>query len=639
MSALSIQPTYPIFAETDGQPLEDGYIWIGTANLDPQVNPISVYFDAALTVPAGQPIRTINGYPSNSGTPARLYVNSDYSIRVMNKNGSMVYSAPAATERYSGVVIDGLTIDSSDVEFLQSGSGAVVQSVQSKLRNGVDVCVFDFMTGSEIAAVQAYSFSTDVTAACQAALDAARATNRNLFFPSGGYLVTGLIIPGTVSGGTDDRDSAIRIYGQGFGEPFVQTNTGGTVIKSVTDAPVMRDILGTSESGNGTIEIDHIRFDGTSTVAVLRLDSFYGLSSVHNCVVYQRGTGNGVQITYGATFLIQQVYSMNSDWADYAKGAARTGIGFDMPLVSDSGLQTFYKCTSRGWLTGYQLGAGAGTAYSSMIEQCECSVVRNGIFIYGARKVTLDSNYMEGGDGGTGIYIDGEYATVSNNFIFPGFLNLVDDRTSAGVGTVITGNVFAMGSVVNAVGLATAGSYGKEITGNTFVHAVGVAGQVGIFADTGDSKLLMTGNAFDPVSTWTGAGASKVSYTGTTKPSGLVTQQDSVTDFPALMGGALSLHKNAVALTQANVASNVLTVPDGSYFEVTAASAVTVNQLSTGQNSGRLITFRTTNNNMTFADTAYIFTNGAFTGPGTITFIVEEAGGANYAYEIARTVF
>ena len=110
MSALSIQPTYPIFTETDGQPLEDGYIWIGQANLDPQVNPISVFWDAALTQPAGQPIRKLNGYPSNSGTPARLYVNSDYSIRVMNKNGSVVYGAPTATERYNGIVIDAVDL-------------------------------------------------------------------------------------------------------------------------------------------------------------------------------------------------------------------------------------------------------------------------------------------------------------------------------------------------------------------------------------------------------------------------------------------------------------------------------------------------------------------------------------------------
>jgi hypothetical protein len=106
MSALSIQPTYPIFTETDGQPLENGYIFIGAVNLNPIVNPIAAFFDAALTIPAVQPIRTLGGYPVYQGTPARLYVNSDYSIQVQNSKGSPVYSAPAATERYSRVVVD-----------------------------------------------------------------------------------------------------------------------------------------------------------------------------------------------------------------------------------------------------------------------------------------------------------------------------------------------------------------------------------------------------------------------------------------------------------------------------------------------------------------------------------------------------
>lgn len=124
MSALSIQPTYPILTDIDGQPLEAGYIWIGTANLDPQTNPINVYWDAALTILAPQPIRTLAGYPSRNGTPARLYVNSDYSIRVMNRNGSAVYSAPSATERYDGEL----------VSFIASGTGAVSTNVQAKLR-------------------------------------------------------------------------------------------------------------------------------------------------------------------------------------------------------------------------------------------------------------------------------------------------------------------------------------------------------------------------------------------------------------------------------------------------------------------------------------------------------------------------
>jgi hypothetical protein len=93
MSALSIQPPYPAFAGADGLPLENGYIWIGTVNLSPQVNPIAVYWDSSLTIPAVQPIRTLNGYPVYQGSPSRFYTASDYSIQVLDSKGSLVYTS------------------------------------------------------------------------------------------------------------------------------------------------------------------------------------------------------------------------------------------------------------------------------------------------------------------------------------------------------------------------------------------------------------------------------------------------------------------------------------------------------------------------------------------------------------------
>jgi hypothetical protein len=93
MSALSIKPPYPAFAGADGLPLENGYIWVGTVNLNPQTNQIAVYWDAALTIPAAQPIRTLNGYPVYQGTPARFYVGSEYSIQVLDSKGSLVYTS------------------------------------------------------------------------------------------------------------------------------------------------------------------------------------------------------------------------------------------------------------------------------------------------------------------------------------------------------------------------------------------------------------------------------------------------------------------------------------------------------------------------------------------------------------------
>lgn len=183
MSALSIQPTYPIFTDIDGQPLEDGYVWIGVANLAPIGNPITVYWNAALTIPAVQPIRTRGGYPINSGTPARLYVNSDYSIQVQNKNGSVVYSAPVATERYSNAILTG--VNAQDVVYDPPYTNAVSTNVEAKLAQYVSVKDFG-ATGDGV---------TDDLAAIQAAIDfcATSSGTNNVYFPEGDYYISGTI--------------------------------------------------------------------------------------------------------------------------------------------------------------------------------------------------------------------------------------------------------------------------------------------------------------------------------------------------------------------------------------------------------------------------------------------------------------
>jgi hypothetical protein len=203
MTALSVNPPYPIFSEKDGLPLENGYIWLGVANLDPQTNPVNVYWDAALTISAVQPIRTLAGYPSNSGTPARLYVNGNYSIRVLNKNGSLVYNAAEATDRYSGVVVD---VDANDVQFQQIGTNAIQRTVAEKLEESVSVLDFGAdPTGA-----------TDSRAAIQSALDSGADT---VHLNEGTYLVSGqLTVPLNVSligegrNATTIRSTAIGSY-------------------------------------------------------------------------------------------------------------------------------------------------------------------------------------------------------------------------------------------------------------------------------------------------------------------------------------------------------------------------------------------------------------------------------------------
>lgn len=90
--SILIENPFPLFTDTDGDPLEDGNIYIGVAGLNPIASPLQVYWDAALSIPAIQPIRTKGGYPVRSGSPSKLYANANYSILVQNKNGTLVYS-------------------------------------------------------------------------------------------------------------------------------------------------------------------------------------------------------------------------------------------------------------------------------------------------------------------------------------------------------------------------------------------------------------------------------------------------------------------------------------------------------------------------------------------------------------------
>lgn len=87
-----IEAGYPLFTDLKGHALDLGYIWIGVAGLDPETNPTVVYWDEALTTPALQPVRTISGLPSRQGTPANLYINTAYSIKVKTRKRETVYT-------------------------------------------------------------------------------------------------------------------------------------------------------------------------------------------------------------------------------------------------------------------------------------------------------------------------------------------------------------------------------------------------------------------------------------------------------------------------------------------------------------------------------------------------------------------
>lgn len=90
--SITAKPPYKYFTEADGSALESGKIYVGVAGLDAEANPVTAYWDSALTIAAAQPIRTIGGAPDNSGTPSDFFTAGDYSITVRDKNDVLVYS-------------------------------------------------------------------------------------------------------------------------------------------------------------------------------------------------------------------------------------------------------------------------------------------------------------------------------------------------------------------------------------------------------------------------------------------------------------------------------------------------------------------------------------------------------------------
>lgn len=94
MSNLVDLNPYGVYNDLQGRPLNNGKIYIGLPNQDPKQYPAQVFWDAALTIPAAQPLRTVGGYVARNGSPAKIYINGNYSLKVVDKNDLQIFYVP-----------------------------------------------------------------------------------------------------------------------------------------------------------------------------------------------------------------------------------------------------------------------------------------------------------------------------------------------------------------------------------------------------------------------------------------------------------------------------------------------------------------------------------------------------------------
>ena len=452
MSALSIQPTFPIFTETDGQPLENGYIWIGTANLDPQVNPINVYWDAALTIAAPQPIRTINGYPSRNGTPGRLYVSSDYSIRVQNSKGSMVYSSPTATERYNGIVVD--------------------------LDGPVSITEFGAVAGQ------------DSTAAIQLAVDSG---NEEIYVPDGVFDYSATI----------NITSKVRLFGPGtlnetvlLDEGILVASVDGVRIEGITFTGP--ETLAAWNAGGGVYRQSYksfIKFDNCKNGVVDNVISSGKRGTVWllDC---QKMTVQGIRHNgFLGSLTVPPVTDSNYYEVIFVQDGLENRIlnceGFSCGNVVLIGLDSSYNIVSE--ISGREIHDALiynSSGINSTFTNSNVNVCTNGLIIRGsghtvANNVIFDSDQL-------GISLTGNGSTP-------------DGYNSNGFGTVCTGNTL---SNTNGYAIATVeqdGLYPRDfiISDNTVEAHVGTGGF---------SPFLINGERGMKVSNNTVIGSASASY-------------------------------------------------------------------------------------------------------------------------------
>ena len=441
MALTQVTGPYPIFTDLDGTPLDDGYLYIGEINQDPEQNPIQVFFDANLTIPATQPIRTSNGYAYRNGTPALIYTAGEFSITIRNKRQEFVlYSPvgygfdPAAVS--ASVVKNDFTGDGVEVDFVLSASPSTILatnvfingvyqekdsytlsgntitfSIAPPLNSSIEIMTNE--TGiinagnataisytASLAGATAQTVQTkleqyvsvkdfgavgdgvaDDTAAIQAAID----TERGVFLPKGTYLVTSSL---TIT------YNGARLYGEDQYDTIIKapTNSDFTILKI--------GVAGGTYGQYGNVTLDNFRIDGSRSS---------GSPSTNS---------KGIETLWAAHIRMNNVRVTNT-----------RGYGVEFYTGGYSSI-TNCNFTAHGITGLYLNGVSSTDAITSTLVQ-SCQISSNGTYGIHAKNffnITLDANIIEDiGTGGVGAAIKLEGADLRNMSIIHNYFEANND--------------------------------------------------------------------------------------------------------------------------------------------------------------------------------------------------------------------
>jgi len=546
-------------------------------------------------------------------------------------------TSPVASTDVIPVVQGGVTKKAAinQLGFLQAGTGAVTRTAQAKMRESVSVADFGAV-GDGVA---------DDTAAIQAAVDYATTNGKSLYVPAGKYLISSSLKIIRPTG--EYRADSFRMFGDGGGSVFLSKDLSpSTTIFANTDIPIL-EFDERISGGFNNLYIEYMRLEQTNSTAaqpVILLEITAGYSRFAYLEIRHAGTGDGFKILKGYLTTIEFTNIVNRDLVNLGSGVARVGTGVNLVSSQAGGLFTARKVTCRGFLNGYIIGNNSTALYSTKLDQCESSVVTDGITIQtNIVKSVIDACYFEA------VYnkcvIDkGTATTVSNCMMFQGYVVGIDSTYTTFANVYRDNNIYVDGT--NSIGIdvyadGDANGRQKLISGNYiyFLSSGGsVAGVNGVKLTGSNPSISVIDNTFRPRRQWVGgAGTVKFNNASTGKITGAVPITDTLYEFPLYSNAMLSFAQGNT-LADASVSAGVMTLGAGSSFDVTFASPANITSLTLAGTHEPLLLFRLTGTNATFVDGAgQLRMAGNFSGPGMIMFRTQWIAGSLYAYEISRS--
>ena len=150
MSKFTVDLPYKYYPDpTKGKPVYLGYIYIGEPNTDPEIvgNQKAVTIDGV--TPISQPIRTsAGGVPDYNGSPATLFVDGPYSIKVLNSKGDQVYYAATVLDDIQTQIEANTTLIEGNVKNFATLAAAVAETDTSRIFVGAAANLKERTTGN-----------------------------------------------------------------------------------------------------------------------------------------------------------------------------------------------------------------------------------------------------------------------------------------------------------------------------------------------------------------------------------------------------------------------------------------------------------------------------------------------------------